>query len=170
VILYTAPFWYDIKYNYISTPFYANTTESQNRTVHYTFLFHTFILMNIFNQINCRKLSWDEVNVFNNFFNNKWFFFILIGEFVAQWFIVTIGGNAFRTTALTVSQHVACLLFGLGSLLVGVIGKKIPKVHEAKFNIPLNENDDGDDIMSKYYNRIEGKAKRSETMKLLDEN
>jgi hypothetical protein len=43
---------------------------------HYTMIFNTFILMQVFNEINARKLR--DYNVFKGFFNNWLFLMILI--------------------------------------------------------------------------------------------
>jgi magnesium-transporting ATPase (P-type) len=45
---------------------------------HYTMIFNTFVFMQVFNQINARKLGVYEYNVFRGFFNNWLFLFIMI--------------------------------------------------------------------------------------------
>lgn len=45
---------------------------------HYCIFFHTFVLLQVFNEINARKLKESEINVFKNFFNNPLFIVILI--------------------------------------------------------------------------------------------
>ena len=87
-MLFTLPLWFDIKYNYITSEFFkindANTDVSRASlymTTHYTMVFNTFVLMNLFNQIACRKLGWREINIFDNFFNNLYFFIVVGGEF-----------------------------------------------------------------------------------------
>lgn len=45
-----------------------------------TICFHTFILMNLFNQINCRVIDPKEMNVFKTLMNNPMFWFVLAGE------------------------------------------------------------------------------------------
>ena len=85
---------YDINYDYINTPpFTSSNIEAlnglpTNKTIHYTFLFNTFMMMTIFNQFNCRKLGLKEFNIFDRFLNNPFFLIIVAGEFVAQWAIV----------------------------------------------------------------------------------
>ena len=49
-----------------------------------TICFHTFILMNLFNQINCRVVDANEMNVFLTLFNNPTFWFIMAFEFFIQ--------------------------------------------------------------------------------------
>lgn len=52
-----------------------------NKTTNYTILFQAFVFMQIFNQINCRKLG-DNLNIFEDFFNNWLFLAILIFTFI----------------------------------------------------------------------------------------
>jgi hypothetical protein len=45
---------------------------------HYSIFFNTFVLLQIFNEVNARKLKSNELNVFKNFFNNPLFLVILV--------------------------------------------------------------------------------------------
>ena len=42
----------------------------------FTMIFNTFVFMQIFNEINARKIKDKEFNVFENFFNNPLFLVI----------------------------------------------------------------------------------------------
>jgi P-type Ca2+ transporter type 2B len=55
---------------------------------HYTFIFNTFIFMQVFNEINCRKIGEHEFNVFENFLNNSMFIFIILLTIVVQVLLV----------------------------------------------------------------------------------
>ena len=88
VLLYATPAMFDIRYNMFTTQLHyiddkSNyTAEDQNdKGLHYTFLFNTFMMMQLFNQLNCRKLGSKEKNVFNSFFNNPYFLIIILAEF-----------------------------------------------------------------------------------------
>ncbi len=90
--LYAGPTIFGITYNFYTEPdFYdKNVLDYKhseaiptNRTIHYTFLMNTFILMTLFNQVNSRKLGHKEFNIFQGFFNNFLFIFTILGEFVA---------------------------------------------------------------------------------------
>lgn len=54
---------------------------------HYTIVFNTFVLMQIFNELNARKIH-GERNVFDGVFNNPIFCTILLGTLIIQvtWF------------------------------------------------------------------------------------
>ena len=70
--------------------------------------------MQVFNEINARKLKSSELNVFENFFNNPLFIIILIATIAIQIACVEFGGSSLRTVPLTQHEHLICL--GLGSL------------------------------------------------------
>ena len=70
--------------------------------------------MQVFNEINARKLKETELNVFSNFFNNPLFIIILIVTIVVQVACVEFGGQSLRTVPLTTNEHLTCL--GLGAL------------------------------------------------------
>lgn len=83
-MLYSLPWWFtNTSYGLVdpNVKFYDVTPESTNKTLHYTMLFNTLILMTLFNQISSRKLEWAEPNIFKEFLNNKWFIIVLAGEF-----------------------------------------------------------------------------------------
>ena len=91
--------------------------------VHYTLFFDIFVFLQVFNQINCRKLNRNEYNVFKGFFNNKLFLFIQSFTVIAQIFIVEFGGDFLRTTPLTFVQHLICIALGSLALVFGLIAK-----------------------------------------------
>jgi len=90
---------------------------------HYTIIFQAFVCMQIFNEINARKLGVKEFNVFSGFFNNPLFLLILVGTMVVQYFLVQYGGPPVRTVPLSQDQHLICIAIGAGSLIWGVIVK-----------------------------------------------
>lgn len=55
---------------------------------HYTLIFNTFVFMQVFNEINARKLGEKEYNVFAGFFNNVLFLSIIVGTIIVQYFLV----------------------------------------------------------------------------------
>merc|ERR1711937_751077 len=58
---------------------------------HYTFIFNVFVYMQLFNEINSRKL-FGEINVFEGFFANPLFLIIWIGTIVIQFICVGFNG------------------------------------------------------------------------------
>ncbi|XP_045038137.1 plasma membrane calcium-transporting ATPase 4 isoform X1 [Desmodus rotundus] len=92
---------------------------------HYTIIFNTFVLMQLFNEINSRKIH-GERNVFAGIFRNLIFCSVVLGTFISQIFIVEFGGKPFSCTRLTVSQWFWCLFIGIGELLWGQVISTIP--------------------------------------------
>ncbi|XP_016070335.1 PREDICTED: plasma membrane calcium-transporting ATPase 4 isoform X1 [Miniopterus natalensis] len=92
---------------------------------HYTIIFNTFVLMQLFNEINSRKIH-GERNVFAGIFRNLIFCSVVLGTFVSQIIIVEFGGKPFSCTKLTLSQWFWCLFIGIGELLWGQVISTIP--------------------------------------------
>lgn len=88
-------------------------------------IFNAFVFMQIFNEINARKLGDREFNVFQGFFNNLLFLWIVLATIAIQYCMVQYGGASVRTTPLTTEQHLICLAIGMFSLIQGVIVKLV---------------------------------------------
>jgi magnesium-transporting ATPase (P-type) len=92
-------------------------------TEHYTVVFNTFVFMQLFNWINCRKL-YHEWNIFGGLENNLLFVVIWVACFLVQLLLVQaagIGGGSgrnsgFGTQALRADLWFLCLLFGVLSI------------------------------------------------------
>lgn len=90
-----------------------------------TFVFTTFVMMQIFNFVNCRKLH-DEINVFSGISKNPMFYIIVIAIFLLQVVIVTFTGSAFGVYSnygLTVEQWGIAIAIGSVSLFVSMLLK-----------------------------------------------
>ncbi|XP_051975928.1 plasma membrane calcium-transporting ATPase 1b isoform X1 [Xyrauchen texanus] len=92
---------------------------------HYTIVFNTFVMMQLFNEINARKIH-GERNVFEGIFNNLVFCTIVFGTFVIQFLIVQFGGKPFSCVSLKVDQWLWCVFLGFGCLLWGQFVTTIP--------------------------------------------
>ncbi|XP_071228194.1 plasma membrane calcium-transporting ATPase 3-like isoform X4 [Salvelinus alpinus] len=92
---------------------------------HYTIIFNTFVLMQLFNEINARKIH-GERNVFDGILHNPIFCSIVLGTFLMQFVIVQFGGKPFSCTPLNVEQWLWCLLVGVGELLWGQLITTVP--------------------------------------------
>ena len=51
---------------------------------HYAFLFNMYVMLQIFNEINAKKLLPQEINVFSGLFNNMFFLIIFMISIVVQ--------------------------------------------------------------------------------------
>ncbi|KAJ0069918.1 hypothetical protein NL108_016149, partial [Boleophthalmus pectinirostris] len=92
---------------------------------HYTIVFNTFVLMQIFNELNARKIH-GERNVFSGVFKNPIFCSIILGTLAVQIVIVQCGGKAFSCVPLTIDQWLWCVFFGFSSLLWGQVVTSVP--------------------------------------------
>uniref|UniRef100_A0A8B9JL22 Calcium-transporting ATPase n=1 Tax=Astyanax mexicanus TaxID=7994 RepID=A0A8B9JL22_ASTMX len=92
---------------------------------HYTIVFNTFVMMQLFNEINARKIH-GERNVFDGIFNNMIFCSIVFGTFVIQIVIVQFGGKPFSCVGLSIEQWLWCVFLGFGCLLWGQVISSIP--------------------------------------------
>lgn len=95
--------------------------------VHFTIIFNTFVMMQVFNEINSRKIGADEYNVFEGFFRNWLFIMVEVVTIIVQIVLVEIGGEAVKTSHLTPVQHGYCIAIGFGSIIIGLLLKCIPK-------------------------------------------
>ena len=92
---------------------------------HYTLIFNTFVLMQVFNEINARKLGAKEFNIFHGFLNNFMFLFIIFGTIIVQYVLVQYGGIPVRTSPLTPRQHLLCAAIGMFSFVQGALVKAV---------------------------------------------
>ena len=93
---------------------------------HFTIFFNIFVYMQVFNSINARKLQKTEYNVFSGIMGNWLYLLIQTIILVGQVILVTFGGRAVRTHALTVTQHCHCLLIASMTLVWGFFVKLLP--------------------------------------------
>ncbi|KAM4662319.1 plasma membrane calcium-transporting ATPase 3 isoform 4-T4 [Discoglossus pictus] len=97
-------------------------------TEHYTIIFNTFVMMQLFNEINARKIH-GERNVFDGIFGNPIFCGIVLGTFGVQILIVQFGGKPFSCAPLNTQQWLWCLFVGVGELVWGQVISTIPTAH-----------------------------------------
>ncbi|XP_078098313.1 plasma membrane calcium-transporting ATPase 1-like isoform X5 [Mustelus asterias] len=102
-----------------NAPLHAPSSE------HYTIVFNTFVMMQLFNEINARKIH-GERNVFEAIFRNPIFCSIIVGTFLIQIVIVEFGGKPFSCSGLTLDQWLWCIFIGVGELLWGQLISTIP--------------------------------------------
>ncbi|KAA8594018.1 hypothetical protein FQN60_004852 [Etheostoma spectabile] len=100
-------------------PLHAPSSE------HYTIVFNVFVLMQIFNEINARKIH-GERNVFEGIYNNLIFCCIILGTIFTQIIIIQFGGKPFSCVGLTIDQWLWCTFLGFGTLLWGQLVTSVP--------------------------------------------
>ena len=109
IILYRGPVWFDIPdgnldvHNVFAPP-----------TQHYTIIFNTFVFMQIFNEINARKIH-GEQNVFSGIHRNWLFLAIMVFQVAFQvlWVEVPfVSDRIFKTTRLDADHWMWCIFLG----------------------------------------------------------
>ncbi|KAF9953887.1 hypothetical protein BGZ70_000071 [Mortierella alpina] len=122
------------------------TTEIENAYTGFkrqelkTMVFNTFVFLQIFNEVNCRRLD-NRLNIFAGIQNNRYFMVIFVIMVVFQILIIEFGGAAFETEKLNATQWLICVLLGLLSLPAGVLIRLIP---DAAFGSLKNWVNNGD--------------------------
>lgn len=117
----------------------------------HTFIFHTFVVMNLFNQINCRVIDEGQKNVFATLFNNYLFWLIFIFEMGLQSFMVyfapgtKLGSALLQVAPITQGQTITSLCLGVGTIIVCILFKFIPAEKFQWFVENINLEEDLDD-------------------------
>ncbi|KAL4783913.1 hypothetical protein BJX76DRAFT_328853 [Aspergillus varians] len=90
-----------------------------------TIIFNTFVWMQIFNELNCRRLD-NRFNIFEGIHRNTWFFFINVLMVGGQILIIFVGGAAFGVTRLDARQWGVCLGFAVFCIPWAAVLKFVP--------------------------------------------
>jgi Ca2+-transporting ATPase len=122
-------------FNLITTPIRnPQTALAGDPLVLDTIQFYIFVLMNLFNQFNCRMVEDGRFNIFSGIFKNFFYILVVGFEFFLTWAMVdigstTIGSSLIGTATLAPMEHLCCWLVGASVLIWGAILKKIPAHH-----------------------------------------
>jgi len=94
------------------------TIAHDERLDHLTFIFNTFVFMQLFNEVNSRRIAGERA-VFESFFSNPWFVIIMVVQCAGQILAVQCGGVAFgiKPGGLTGELWLYSLLFGAGEMV-----------------------------------------------------
>ncbi|CAK87494.1 unnamed protein product (macronuclear) [Paramecium tetraurelia] len=123
LISFNTDYYIDGSENYQS--FYKETYIPSRQ---FTVIFNTFVIMQLFNFINARRVR-NEINIFKGILSNTFFLTTVFGILALQLIIVTFGGIGFHCYSfygLNIEQWLICLTFGVGSLVVRLILRVIP--------------------------------------------
>ena len=129
--------FFEESFNLITTPLRVQVDGeyvATNRLVLDTICFYTFILMNLFNMINCRIIEDQEFNPLKNICNNLMFWVIFaldigITELMLFAGDFDLGSALIGTAPLSFWQRFTCWVLGALSIGVNLGLKKIPKQH-----------------------------------------
>jgi Ca2+-transporting ATPase len=104
-----------------------------------TIIFNTFVWMQIFNELNSRRLD-NHLNIFEGISKNYWFIGINCIIIGGQVLIIFVGGVAIGVTPLNGVQWAVCLLCAVVTLPVGVLLRFLPDEY---FAVVFNFTVDG---------------------------
>ncbi|GJC92986.1 calcium-translocating P-type ATPase [Colletotrichum higginsianum] len=90
-----------------------------------TMIFNTYVWMQFFNQINCRRVD-NRFNVLEGVQQNPWFMLVQSVTLAGQIIIIFFGGEAFHVVPLTATQWGWSILFGVLTIPVGIGIRLIP--------------------------------------------
>lgn len=135
--------------------------DPTQKVLHFTFVFQIFVFLQLFNQINARKIEEGELNVFTYFFSNAAFIIVWIVEWVTQISMVQVGGVITKCAPLNTNQNLICLAFGVISIPWGLVVKFIPLKYFQCMS--LDETPMSEDTLSR---TATSAFKRSSTVKI----
>jgi len=106
---------------------------------HYTMVFNTFVVMQIFNFFNARTLE-DEVNIFEGLSDSPLFCIIVLIITVGQLIIGSFGGRVFRVSfnAMDPRQWLIACGFGFGCWVVAYVFKVLTPSSLKQYNVKGN--------------------------------
>jgi len=93
---------------------------------HFTYIFNTFVFLQLFNEINCRKVGPRDFNVFEAPLHNHYFLLVAFGTVVVQVALCQLCSTLTDTVPLGRSEWGACVAVGATTLLVGLLLKLTP--------------------------------------------
>jgi Ca2+ transporting ATPase len=94
--------------------------------VHYTFFFHVFVFLQLFNFVNARVLTKEEKNPLVGICSNSVFWLVIFLTFTGEMLFVEFGGVACKLSPLPMHLHVLAIVMGMASLPVCYINKLTP--------------------------------------------
>lgn len=124
---------------------YDKVARGNEFSVHFTYVFNIFVMLQFFNFLNCRMLL-DELNIFKEISKSTLLLIILVIIFVLQIIFLTFCGTAIRvhTWGLGPAQWALCIGIGLFSLVIRVLLLFLPfenccKKGVGNKELPVNE-------------------------------
>mmetsp|Transcript_32815 Transcript_32815/g.57221 ORF Transcript_32815/g.57221 Transcript_32815/m.57221 type:complete len:972 (-) Transcript_32815:1699-4614(-) len=118
-ILYAAPYIFGLK------PGWENADYSHGTSEHFTIFFTTFVFLQLFNEINCRRLSASEFNMFDGITRNTIFVVVWLFTLAVQIIVVMFGGKVFSCVALNAQEFAMAFTLAVLSLPVSILTKVI---------------------------------------------
>eukprot|EP00698_Gefionella_okellyi_P009388 TRINITY_DN2382_c0_g1_i1.p1 TRINITY_DN2382_c0_g1~~TRINITY_DN2382_c0_g1_i1.p1 ORF type:complete len:1134 (+),score=253.49 TRINITY_DN2382_c0_g1_i1:140-3541(+) len=133
---------------------YMWTRMADGSTAHYTMVFNSFVMCQVFNELNARKCNGGEHNIFAGVQKSPIFVFIVLGTIGVQILLVTFATSFISTAPLTISEWFACIGIGAFELVIGFVLRFVPTKRPAytqteeqheEVKDPFPEDSDDDD-------------------------
>ena len=114
-------------YTFKGEPLYLKYEKEFGPSRHYTVVITVFVMLQLFNMLNARKIN-DEPNIFSGIGDNPMFFAIWVGIFIIQILITQFTADVFMVCrqGLTLTQWAICLGLGLSTWVVDFLIKFVP--------------------------------------------
>ena len=122
VILLTVVFYGHKLFN---IPVGINLGDNVDPERHFTMVFNLFVFMEMFNEINSRRIN-NECNVFEHITTNTMFWTIFVISLVLQVILVQVGKVVFTTHALSFGEHLFCIAMGVLTLPLYQLARTVP--------------------------------------------
>ncbi|KAI0775069.1 calcium-translocating P-type ATPase [Trametes elegans] len=102
-----------------------SATQKHNDAIVQTLVFNIFVLAQIFNSVNSRRLD-NHLNIFEGITKNYYFMGITLIEVAVQILIVFVGGAAFQVTRIGGREWGIAVALGFVALPIGALVRCIP--------------------------------------------
>ena len=106
-------------------PIGINLGDNVDPERHFTMVFNLFVFMEMFNEINSRRIN-NECNVFEHITTNTMFWAIFVISLVLQVILVQVGKVVFTTHALSFGEHLFCIMMGVLTLPLYQLARTVP--------------------------------------------
>jgi len=120
VILFTGASWFDNP----DSAYVEDGVQLRNDR-HLTIVFNAFVWLQIFNEVNARRVN-GEWNVISGLFDNLYFPIILVITAFLQFLIVTANSPLTNTVALDADEWIFCVGIGLTSFVTNQFVRLVP--------------------------------------------
>jgi Ca2+-transporting ATPase len=110
--------------NFLNIDKSAKTENHQSKT-HLTLIFNVFVVMQIFNEVNARRVQ-NERDVFRGIFDNYFFVGVMVITVILQALIVEVGGRVTSTYGLNAKEWGYTIAVGFGVWIWGQVVTSIP--------------------------------------------
>lgn len=158
LILFTGAWTFNLEFNYTDERFENGEPTGKGKL--FAIVFHTFVFMQLFNEINSRRVGKREFNVFFKIGANPFFVGMLSAIFFLQILFDTQLSRLAGVVTLTQKEYLSCFLIGASVLLPAFLLKLIDTEKLQIFDGLLNEKENQE--KDPFVSRLKAFSKKSE--------